>query len=57
MFSKGEGKDLEHMAVNTQRLVGKGWDVQEGGYKREQETENNLNVLYTFIKLSKNKVN
>lgn len=57
MFSKGEGKDLGHMAVNTQRLVGKGWDAQEGGYKREQETENNLNVLYTFIKLSKSKVN
>lgn len=57
MFSKGEGKDLGHMAVNTQRLVGKEWDAQEGEYKREQETENILNALYTFIKLSKSIVN
>lgn len=56
MFSKGEGKDLGHMAVNTQRLVGKEWDAQEGEYKRKQETENILNVLYTFIKCQRAKL-
>lgn len=48
MFSKGEGKDTGHMEVNMQRLVGKGWDAQEGGYKRELETENNQ-MYYTHL--------